>query len=247
MKVSPDVHLLFEKPSVDPIIPGDKNRINQIITNFVNNAIKFTKKGFIRVGYRVHDKELEFYVSDTGVGIEPDKLGTIFDRFIKLDNFVHGTGLGLSICKSLVEQMGGRIGVESNPGIGSRFWFTYPLNENFISGDMCEESKHALSEGVLQKENRKPLILVAEDTDSNFLLISVILKKEYEIIRATSGIEVIKLEEVYNPIIAVTAFAFDQDRNRILEAGCDDYISKPIFSAILKERIRYWLNEKRKL
>ena len=123
---------------------------------------------------------------------------------------------------------------------------------------------------------RKKIFLVAEDTDSNFLLISVILKKEYEIIRATSGIEVIKLEEVYNPdvilmdirmpemdgieatfrlrdkgvktpIIAVTAFAFDQDRNRILEAGCDDYISKPIFSAILKERIRYWLNEKRKL
>ncbi|WP_297928115.1 ATP-binding protein [uncultured Coprobacter sp.] len=277
MKVSPDVRLLFEKPSVDPIIPGDKNRINQIITNFVNNAIKFTKKGFIRVGYKVHDKELEFYVSDTGVGIEPDKLGTIFDRFIKLNNFVHGTGLGLSICKSLVEQMGGRIGVESKPGIGSRFWFTYPLNENFVCDNMREESKPVLSEEeVSQKGNRKPLILVAEDTDSNFLLISIILKKEYEIIRAINGFEVMRLEEIHRPdiilmdirmpemdgieatyklrdkgvdtpIIAVTAFAFDQDRNRILEAGCDDYISKPIFSAILKERIRYWLNERGKL
>lgn len=225
----------------------------------------------------MHDKELEFYVSDTGVGIEPDKLGTIFDRFIKLNNFVHGTGLGLSICKSLVEQMGGRIGVESKPGIGSRFWFTYPLNENFVCDNMREELKPALSEEeVSQKGNRKPLILVAEDTDSNFLLISIILKKEYEIIRAVNGFEVMRLEEIHRPdiilmdirmpemdgieatyklrdkgvdtpIIAVTAFAFDQDRNRILEAGCDDYISKPIFSAILKERIRYWLNERGKL
>ena len=85
----------------------------------MNNAIKFTKKGFIRVGYRVHDKELEFYVSDTGVGIEPDKLGTIFDRFIKLDNFVHGTGLGLSICRGIADRHGASLLFEARPTGGA--------------------------------------------------------------------------------------------------------------------------------
>ena len=121
MKVSEKVELLFEDYQSGMYIIGDRNRIYQVISNFVNNAIKFTTKGRISVGYYLEGDYLKFYVRDTGVGIAPDKVEHIFDRFIKLDNFVHGTGLGLSICKSLVEQMGGQIGVESEQGKGSCF------------------------------------------------------------------------------------------------------------------------------
>ena len=107
-------------------IISDRNRIHQVISNFVNNAIKFTSEGSIRVGYRLKGEELEFYVQDTGIGIEKEQLPHIFERFVKLNSFVHGTGLGLSICQSIVEQLGGQIGVDSEVGKGSRFWFTIP-------------------------------------------------------------------------------------------------------------------------
>lgn len=92
----------------------------------MNNAIKFTSEGSICVGYELKGKELEFYVKDTGVGIDKQHQNAIFERFVKLDSFVHGTGLGLSICQSIVEQLGGKIGVDSELGKGSRFWFTHP-------------------------------------------------------------------------------------------------------------------------
>ena len=88
--------------------------------------MKFTSEGSIHVGYELKDGELEFYVEDTGIGIEKEQLPHIFERFVKLNSFVHGTGLGLSICQSIVEQLGGRIGVDSEKGKGSRFWFTIP-------------------------------------------------------------------------------------------------------------------------
>ena len=98
------------------------------IANFVNNAIKFTTAGSIRVGYdKVDETHLRFYVADTGLGIEPEMQAQIFDRFIKLNTFVHGTGLGLSISKSIIEQLGGTIGVDSEPGKGSCFWFVLPI------------------------------------------------------------------------------------------------------------------------
>ena len=106
---------------------SDKNRLRQVIFNFVNNAFKFTTSGEIAVGYTLRDGEVEISVTDTGVGIEEEKQKQIFDRFVKLNSFAHGTGLGLSICKSIVEQVGGRIGVNSEPGKGSRFWFTHSL------------------------------------------------------------------------------------------------------------------------
>ena len=130
MKVPAGVELVFEKCLPECHVWADKNRLNQVISNFINNALKFTFSGSITLGYyRQTDGYLRFYVRDTGMGIPRNKIKTVFDRFVKLNSFVHGTGLGLSICKSLVEQMGGTIGVESEEGEGSCFWFTYPYQE----------------------------------------------------------------------------------------------------------------------
>ena len=130
MKVPACVELVFEECLPECHVWADKNRLNQVISNFINNALKFTFSGSITLGYyRQTDGYLRFYVRDTGMGIPRNKIKTVFDRFVKLNSFVHGTGLGLSICKSLVEQMGGTIGVESEEGEGSCFWFTYPYQE----------------------------------------------------------------------------------------------------------------------
>lgn len=130
MKVPAGVELVFEEYLPGCHVWADKNRLNQVISNFINNALKFTFSGSITLGYyRQTDGYLRFYVRDTGMGIPKNKIKTVFDRFVKLNSFVHGTGLGLSICKSLVEQMGGTIGVESEEGEGSCFWFTYPYQE----------------------------------------------------------------------------------------------------------------------
>ncbi|MFR7466565.1 MAG: ATP-binding protein [Phocaeicola vulgatus] len=130
MKVPAGVELVFEECLPGCHVWADKNRLNQVISNFINNALKFTFSGCITLGYyRQTDGYLRFYVRDTGMGIPKNKIKTVFDRFVKLNSFVHGTGLGLSICKSLVEQMGGTIGVESEEGEGSCFWFTYPYQE----------------------------------------------------------------------------------------------------------------------
>lgn len=130
MKVPAGVELVFEECLPGCHVWADKNRLNQVISNFINNALKFTFSGSITLGYyRQTDGYLRFSVRDTGMGIPKNKIKTVFDRFVKLNSFVHGTGLGLSICKSLVEQMGGTIGVESEEGEGSCFWFTYPYQE----------------------------------------------------------------------------------------------------------------------
>ncbi|MBS6240088.1 MAG: PAS domain S-box protein [Bacteroides sp.] len=127
MKVPETVDLVFEKYMPDCHIYTDKNRFMQVITNFINNALKFTKQGTIALGYeQTAPHKIKFYVRDTGVGIPKEKIDSIFERFVKLNTFVQGTGLGLSICKSLVSQMGGKIGVESTEGEGSCFWFTHP-------------------------------------------------------------------------------------------------------------------------
>ena len=126
MKAKEEVELVLDNHLPVCHVISDRNRIHQVISNFVNNAMKFTSEGSIHVGYKLKDGELEFYVEDTGIGIEKEQLPHIFDRFEKLNTFVHGTGLGLSICQSIVEQLGGRIGVDSEKGKGSRFWFTIP-------------------------------------------------------------------------------------------------------------------------
>ena len=114
---------------------GDPLRIKQVLDNLIGNAIKFTEQGSVqlsvRKGTKFKDKiEIVFVVTDTGIGIAPDAVGQVFDRFVKLNTFSKGTGLGLSICRSIVEHLGGTIGAESEVGVGSRFWFTHPCAES---------------------------------------------------------------------------------------------------------------------
>ena len=129
MNVGKGVELILEEPFPECYIYTDKNRFTQVISNFINNALKFTQQGSITLGYeQVSHQKIKFYVRDTGMGIPEEKQKSVFERFVKLNTFVQGTGLGLSICKSIVSQMGGEIGVDSTEGIGSCFWFTHPYH-----------------------------------------------------------------------------------------------------------------------
>lgn len=126
LRVEPDVKVIFEGDGSDYSVMSEKTRITQVITNFLSNAVKFTSAGTIRFGYKVTDTGIYAYVSDTGIGIKKEHLLSVFDRFVKLNSFKQGTGLGLSICKTIITLLNGEIGVESEPGKGSTFWFTLP-------------------------------------------------------------------------------------------------------------------------
>ena len=229
-----------------------------VITNLINNAIKFTKEGVITVGYELllPANMLYFYVKDTGCGIPEDKLNAVFDRFVKLNDFIQGTGLGLSISKTIVERLGGEIKVESEVGRGSLFSFTIPYTQIEIQ----KESVDVLSEISLsleQKAKGRKVILIAEDTASNYVLFETILKENYKLIHALDGVEAVDMFHRYNPdlvlmdikmprmdgveamrlirqdnlhvpIIAVTAHAFVEDEESILENGFSAFVSKPI-------------------
>lgn len=126
IKVPAEVALCVVPDLPSYVMRCDKVRLTQIISNFINNAIKHTSKGTILLGYEIRWDEIEFSVTDTGDGMSPEVQRHVFDRFYKGNSFKQGTGLGLSICKSIIEQVGGKIGVESEIGKGSRFWFTLP-------------------------------------------------------------------------------------------------------------------------
>ena len=128
LKTKPGVELLFDNHLPECQIVSDPNRLRQVLFNLVNNAIKFTSFGSIRIGYeQLDENHLRFYVADTGIGIDPDKQAHVFERFVKLNAFVHGTGLGLSVSKKIIELLGGTIGVNSKVGEGSCFWFILPI------------------------------------------------------------------------------------------------------------------------
>lgn len=112
------------------VLHTDRNRVAQVVSNFISNAIKFTPEGSVRFGYEPRETELYFYVTDTGAGIPESQLASVFERFVKLEKSKNGTGLGLSICRTIVEKLGGNIGVESVYGSGSTFWFTLPLHSD---------------------------------------------------------------------------------------------------------------------
>ena len=204
-----------------------------------------------------------FYVADTGCGIPKDKQDSIFGRFVKLNSFAQGTGLGLSICRTLVDNMGGKIGVESEEGKGSTFWFTLPYKE--ASNIIEKAPKKEIQTIAIEKD--KLIILVAEDNESNYKLFESILKYDYHLIHAWDGQEAVNLFREYNPqivlmdinmpvmdgyeatkeirkysakvpIIAITAFAFASDEQRVMESGFDGYMPKPINANLLKAQLK---------
>ena len=128
VRATEQVEILLAPELPELTFTSDKNRLYQVLLNFVTNALKFTSEGSIVIDYRINGNEVRFSVQDTGMGIEPEKQEAIFTRFVKLNNFIAGTGLGLPICQSIVTQLGGKIGVESEQGKGSCFWFTHPIN-----------------------------------------------------------------------------------------------------------------------
>lgn len=128
LRADPGVKVIFENDGSNYSIISEKTRLTQVLTNFLSNAIKFTSSGSIRFGYKLSKNGIHAYVTDTGTGIRKDAQATIFDRFVKLDKFKQGTGLGLSICKTIITMLNGEIGVESEEGSGSTFWFTIPCN-----------------------------------------------------------------------------------------------------------------------
>lgn len=143
IKENKGIPIVFDRNSPSYWIYSDKKRLMQVITNFINNALKFTSEGEIVLAYHLIDgNKIEFFVRDTGIGIAPEKVGKVFDRFVKLNTFSQGTGLGLSICKSIIEQLKGTIGAESEVGVGSRFWFMHPYQP---TNPMEEEAMQASS------------------------------------------------------------------------------------------------------
>lgn len=253
------VDLRFLPGATECYIRTEKNRLSQLIINLVNNAIKFTEEGSIHFGYEIRDKQLYFFVRDTGCGIPEEKRKSIFERFVKLNNFVQGTGLGLSICRTIVERMGGEMNVESEMGKGSNFWFTLPYEPvKEVKTDNTPRPAHLVRNQLS--------ILIAEDNPSNYKLLKSILQKEYSLYHAENGQEAIDLFERHSPdivlmdlnmpimdgyeaakeirkkditvpIIAITAFAYASDREKVMANGFDDYMSKPIQAEKLKIKL----------
>jgi PAS domain S-box-containing protein len=231
----------------------DKAKLGQILNNLFTNALKFTKSGMVELGYNLRGQFLEFYVKDTGMGIAKDKQDVIFERFAQADALIRrdfgGTGLGLSICKGFVELMGGNIRVESEPGHGATFYFTLPYRP-------VSQSKAPAESLPVAPPEKNITVLVAEDEETNFLLLEMILKKlNLKLIRAENGEQAVEMVgrqkidlvlmdikmPVMNgftaariirelkpglPIIAQTAHAVQSEIEAYSDAF-DDYITKP--------------------
>lgn len=255
------VRIVFEPCLPVCFIHTEKNRVSQVLSNFLSNAFKYTKEGSITLGYKVREDDIYFYVQDTGAGIPARKVDKVFERFMKLDAKKQGTGLGLSISRTIIKKLGGEIGVFSEYGKGSTFWFTLPVKPfDFLP---LQQRTEDVSETVEFNETEydagavRRTILIAEDMDDNYLLYKIYLEKHYDLIRATNGEEAVSKYLECNPdiilmdigmpvvdgyqatdairqlssdipIVAVTAFAYDEDRRKVMSRGFNGYLSKPL-------------------
>lgn len=263
-KTQSNVRLILDSDAPDMTITSDNNRLAQVISNLITNAQKFTTEGEIRFGYKQKDKNIEFFVQDTGIGIAPQNLESIFNRFVKLNNFAQGSGLGLSICQMIINNLGGYIEVESAVGKGSTFRFTIPIDGKEKTGKTPERITSIQNKEKHMDQHK--VILIAEDVNSNFLLLKAMIGKEYDLVRAVNGKEAIELNKTVHPdlilmdikmpemdgleatriirqedknipIIALTAFAFESDKAEAFAAGCNDFLTKPVSIEQLKKAL----------
>ena len=258
---NPKVTLKLINPYTKCVANFDKYRFMQIFTNFATNAIKYTPQGEIVMGYECMPGQVRIYVKDSGIGIPEEKKKRIFSRFEKLDTFAQGTGLGLSICKAIADATGGEVGFKSKANIGSEFWYIGYTDVEYVEkSEVADEDLNNKSTEHLSADSSVKIkdlnILIAEDNDSNYLLIKKLLK-DNQLTRVITGVEAIEkikaqtfdivfmdmrmpvmngleatsLIREFNqitPIIALTANAFDSDRENALAAGCNHFMTKPV-------------------
>ncbi len=277
---SGEVEILSSKPlaDTDAFILTDGTRIRQILSNLFDNAVKFTAKGSIEIGYKILGSKLTqqvpvilFYVKDTGQGIPKSEQRLIFYRFhqVREGDESKGSGLGLAIVDALVKKLGGSISVKSAIGIGSEFMFSIPFLQR--KSVMIDEDKK--KEQNIKPDLKGRHILIAEDVPANFMFISAVLRGTHaKLTWAKNGKEAveavlsgekfdmilmdlrmpimdgykasghIKTIDSKLPILALTAFAVEGDLEKALEAGCDDYLSKPISIPSLYKKLNFFLN-----
>lgn len=255
------IDMRIEADDTNIVFVTDANRLTQVISNLIGNALKHTTRGSISYGYKLtpDHNNIIFHVTDTGSGIEPEIIGNIFKTYVSKDAQTHqGYGLGLPLSKIIVEKLGGHITVESTLGEGSTFSFILPFEGNYggmAAGKQPHPTTRAIIGGPIDEDQLK-LVLVAEDERYNYELVKNVLKNRYRTIWAKNGIEAVELNEAQKPdlilmdirmpemngldatrvikevnatvpIIALSAFAFDESMRQARQAGCDDFIAKP--------------------
>ena len=273
------VNMVWNSPNMMVTLNTDENRLIQVFSNLISNALKHTANGSITYGYRlVNDgQDVEFYVSDTGSGISPEDLPTIFETYVSKDaeTMQNGYGLGLPLSKIIIEKMGGTISVNSELGKGSTFTFILPFDGTI--GGLQKNSRITTNSRTIRVSTKTntddmKLILVAEDEDSNFELVRIVLAKRYRLIRAKNGIEAVTFSEDEKPdlilmdirmpdmngldatriikevnhdvpIIALSAYAFDENIREAKNAGCDGFLAKPFRVEDLIEVVNKYIKD----
>ena len=272
------VALQWTRPNMNVTLNTDANRVTQVFSNLISNALKHTTKGSINYGYRlINDgQEVEFYVSDTGTGIAPEDQKHIFEAYVSRDaEQQNGYGLGLALCKIIVEKLGGHITVNSKLGAGSTFRFILPFQGTI--GGMKKDARITTNSRTIRVStktdlNTAPLILVAEDEDSNYELVRIVLAKRYRLLRAHNGIEAVTYSEEEHPalvlmdvrmpdmsgldatriikevnpdipVVALSAYAFDENIREARDAGCDEFMAKPFRVEDLLDTVQRYVNQ----
>lgn len=254
-----ELHFEKELSNDQAELISDETKIKQIFNNLLNNALKFTEKGIVTFKYRIKEHNIEFVVSDTGIGIPDDSKTAVFERFRQLDTTdsrrFGGTGLGLSICKALVDMMSGQIKVENNFPQGTVFTFSLP----YIPVKKMNEDSFIDSLKSTVPNWKGKTILIAEDEETNFFFLEEIIEETHaKIIRADNGLKAIEIfnenpdislalldikmpemdgfavlkhikkKNPYIPVIAQTAYAMSNEKQKVYESGFNNYLSKPI-------------------